>query len=359
MNYPMVFYPEAIVKFSRQNPLVLPENQQVYVSCANSLSDLEDQARTSNKSAITPQPFKLPKLLSIKFLWSIWVLWLASTIALTVIAAAWGLSWLELLLFFGAYSCIIAAVYIYVLNCRSQFLSGYKRELFDNNQQKALCRDRQLLSGIQVKEAISKEMAQQMPQSNLSIEPTNRLQLRYKALANLMKSRVSSIGNSKAQQGVSERKFWLYLQQYFPTAVQGVEFKIPMSHKSYSADFIVLHLQSRIGIDIEIDEPYCGRSKKPTHCCDADSDIRRNQLFLEWNWIVIRFTEKQVVQAPLSCCKFIALAIAEVTGDRSFLEQLKTEPDLLPVKPWTTREARVMAKSNYRLTYLPKFGAIS
>ena len=95
------------------------------------------------------------------------------------------------------------------------------------------------------------------------------------------------------------------------------------------------------------------RSKKPTHCCDGDSDIRRNQLFLEWNWIVIRFTEKQVVQAPLSCCKFIATVIAAVTGDRSCLKPLESEPDLLSVKPWTTASARQMAKSNYRLSYLP------
>jgi hypothetical protein len=84
--------------------------------------------------------------------------------------------------------------------------------------------------------------------------------------------------------------------------------------------------------------------------------MRRNQLFLEWNWIVVRFTEKQVVQAPLSCCKFLAQALAFVTGDRSYLKQLETEPDLLSVKPWTTREARAMAKRNYRLTYLPGFG---
>jgi hypothetical protein len=147
-----------------------------------------------------------------------------------------------------------------------------------------------------------------------------------------------------------------YLQQYFEEVVQAAEFKIPSSQRSYSADFTVIHTPSGIGIDVEIDEPYAGKSKKPTHCCDADSDMRRNQLFLEWNWIVVRFTEKQVVQAPLSCCKFLAQAIAFVTGDRSYLKQLETEPDLLSVKPWTTREARAMAKSNYRLTYLPGFG---
>jgi hypothetical protein len=152
---------------------------------------------------------------------------------------------------------------------------------------------------------------------------------------------------------VSEERFLQYLQQYFEEVVQAAEFKIPSSQRSYSADFTVIHTPSGIGIDVEIDEPYAGKSKKPTHCCDADSDMRRNQLFLEWNWIVVRFTEKQVVQAPLSCCKFLAIAIAFVTGDRSSYKLLEFEPDLLPVKPWTTAEARKMAKINYRLSYLP------
>ena len=131
--------------------------------------------------------------------------------------------------------------------------------------------------------------------AKLELDSRNRL------LKDLMSLRVSPHGTSQARQGVSEERFMQYLQQYFEEVVQVAEFKIPSSQRSYSADFTVIHTPSGIGIDVEIDEPYAGKSKKPTHCCDADSDMRRNQLFLEWNWIVVRFTEKQVVQAPLSC----------------------------------------------------------
>jgi len=93
-----------------------------------------------------------------------------------------------------------------------------------------------------------------------------------------MSLRVSSTGISQARQGVSEERFMQYLQQYFEEVVQAAEFKIPSSGRSYSADFTVIHTPSGIGIDVEIDEPYAGKSKKPTHCCDADSDMRRNQL---------------------------------------------------------------------------------
>jgi hypothetical protein len=257
------------------------------------------------------------------------------------------------LLVVAAYSCLIAAAYSYVFGCRQKLLSRYKQQVLEYNQQNIL--SHQHLSSNKQQEFSSFKVEKEGLQTGLKSAKIE-LDSRNRLLKDLMSLRVSPNGTSQARQGVSEERFMQYLQQYFEEVVQAAEFKIPSSQRSYSADFTVIHTPSGIGIDVEIDEPYAGKSKKPTHCCDADSDMRRNQLFLEWNWIVVRFTEKQVVQAPLSCCKFLAIAIAFVTGDRSYLKQLETEPDLLSVKPWTTREARAMAKSNYRLTYLPGFG---
>lgn len=198
------------------------------------------------------------------------------------------------------------------------------------------------------KQQISSEHPSELKAQESSIDSKSRCQL----LSDLMSNRVNPIGHSQARQGVSEGEFLRYLQCYFPSTLQGIQFKIPMSKKSYSADFTIVHSMSGIGIDVEVDEPYAGLSLKATHCWDEDTDCRRNQLFNEWGWIVVRFTERQVVQAPLSCCKFIAMVIAQVTGDRSYLELLESQPDLLPVKPWTTKEAKQMAKQRYRQSYL-------
>ena len=343
MSYPIILYPKLIRQFCHQYPL--PE---VSSSCATSSPIQETQQ--FEQSVVLSQPPQPPVVLPVKLLWLIWVFWLYGAIALGLLTIAWGWLWWELLLVVTAYSCLIGAAYSYVFSCRQKLLSRYKQQVIEYKEQEILSKRQQEVSSFK----LGRERLQTVSKS-----VRNDLQYRNRLLKELMSLRVSSTGISQAQQGVSEEKFLLSLQRYFKGVVQGAEFEIPSSRRSYSADFIVMHTPSGIGIDVEIDEPYAGKSKKPTHCCDVDRDIRRNQLFLEWNWIVVRFTEKQVVQAPLSCCKFIALAIAEVTGDRSFLEQLETEPDLLSVKPWTTREARAMAKSNYRLTYLPEFGADS
>ncbi|MEG3972526.1 hypothetical protein QUA00_33640 [Microcoleus sp. T2B6] len=358
MNYPIVFYPKVVMQFCHQYPL--PEATS---SCATS-SQLQE-TQQFGKPVVLLTPPQPPVVLPVKLLWLIWVSWLYGAIAFPLIAISWGWLWWEMLLVVAAYSCLIAAAYSYVFGCRQKMLSRYKQQVLEYNQQNILSQQ-EILSQ-------QKRLSQQETLSNKQQEFSSfklgkeglqtvftsvkiDLQHRNRLLKDLMSLRVSPNGTSQARQGVSEQRFLQYLQQYFEEVVQAAEFKIPLSQRSYSADFTVIHTPSGLGIDVEIDEPYAGKSKKPTHCCDADSDMRRNQLFLEWNWIVVRFTEKQVVQAPLSCCKFVAMAIAEVTGDRSYLKQLETEPDLLSVKPWTTREARAMAKSNYRLTYLSGFG---
>lgn len=163
-------------------------------------------------------------------------------------------------------------------------------------------------------------------------------------------------GNSTAKQGVSEREFFRHLLCAFPENVicQAVEFEIPGYPLRYSADFILYHRLSGLALDIEIDEPYTGDTGKPHHC--VDEDRIRNRFFLERNWGVVRFAEVQVVRHPWSCCKAIAQMIARLTGDDSVFMLLERLADVPLQKQWTRREARLMAKNNYRQSYLPKMG---
>jgi len=165
-------------------------------------------------------------------------------------------------------------------------------------------------------------------------------------------------GNGTAKQGVSEKEFFRHLLCAFPGNLicQAVEFEIPGYPQRYSADFILYHQSSGLALDIEIDEPYAGDTGKPHHCIDVDDDKIRNRFFLERNWGVVRFAEVQVVRHPWSCCKTIAQIIGRLTGDDSVFILLQRLADVPLQKQWTKREARLMAKNNYRQSYLPKMG---
>jgi hypothetical protein len=155
---------------------------------------------------------------------------------------------------------------------------------------------------------------------------------------------------------VSERHFFRHLLAAFPGNLicQAVEVEIFGYPFRYSADFISYHHSSGLALDIEIDEPYTGDAGKPHHCIDVDADKIRNRFLLGHNWVVIRFPEIQVVRYPWSCCKFIAQIITKLTGDDSLLMLLQRLADAPLQKCWTSCEARQMAKSNYRQSYLPK-----
>ena len=160
-------------------------------------------------------------------------------------------------------------------------------------------------------------------------------------------------GNSKAQVGFSEAKFYAYLTHYFKDKVKrGLTLNIPNFKHHYSPDFVYIDKSVNLYIDIEIDEPYAYNSKVATHFVGSSKDINRNNFFLNRNWLVIRFSEEQVVRYPQSCCKAIAKVIANVLGDNLYLSQFAMVTDLEPMKQWTESEAVYMADRNYRQTYL-------
>ena len=179
-----------------------------------------------------------------------------------------------------------------------------------------------------------------------------RLPHREKELYRWLQGKVlQPLGQSDAPTGVSEKAFYQLTKRVFPNIVQGVAFHNPKFPHPYSADFLIVHT-SGLSIDIEIDEPYVGNTKAPHHCIDQGKDNIRNQFFTNNNWVVIRFSEKQVVKHPYRCCKVIAQVIFRVSGDFTFLSQLNNVPSLPPEPMWTIKQAKKWASVNYRRTYL-------
>jgi hypothetical protein len=167
------------------------------------------------------------------------------------------------------------------------------------------------------------------------------------------------IRNYKEQQGYSEQFFSSFLKYYFDHTIQDSK-KIDLSNSSSKkkprasripiVDFAYI---GKICIDIEIDEPYTERGgngqRIPIH---YPSDNQwKDDLFTEHDWFVIRFSEKQIIEQPESCCKAIAKLIADTTLDSSFLNRFINIPDVNPDPRWTEDRAKEMGKTNYRLSY--------
>lgn len=157
----------------------------------------------------------------------------------------------------------------------------------------------------------------------------------------------------KAPKGHSETQFELDLWQYFPQRIHtGLLMPRPGQAQPYVPDFAYIDPSLNLHIDIEVDEPYTHDTRQPLHYLGAEKDDRRNQFFLDAGWVVIRFSEQQVVKSPMSCCKAIASTIAAITADNTLMTPFRQVPTLKPSPRWSYEEAQVMATQASRSQYL-------
>lgn len=147
--------------------------------------------------------------------------------------------------------------------------------------------------------------------------------------------------------GVSEEAFFNFLRS------QDVNFYKNHSlieeeglESYYVPDLVYFNRSNGLVIDIEIDEPYLGADGTPIHYEGYD-DVR-NKFFRKNGWIIVRFTEEQVVNDPTRCYEFIKNLV-----DRILLGKLEIEYSKIERFPqWTKDEGHKLAFSRYRNRYL-------
>lgn len=163
------------------------------------------------------------------------------------------------------------------------------------------------------------------------------------------------ISKAEAPKGVSEQYFLGFLRKYFPDCELTTDYFALNAKIGYTTDFSLITADQKLGIDIEIDEPYEGKNKTPHHCTDNNKDRNRNHYLLEKGWVVIRLSEYQVVHYPQSCCHLIAELLAKLGYD-SYLLALTNVMALPKDTTWSSVTVKPMIARKYRELYLDKAG---
>jgi hypothetical protein len=159
--------------------------------------------------------------------------------------------------------------------------------------------------------------------------------------------------NKGVLKGKSEYYFYSYLKDAFPEKIH-IDKVAEIFHYSntYQADIIYWDCSKKIAIDIEIDEPYELFTRKPIHCIKFgfEPDRRRDDYFLQnLNWIVLRFTEEQVIKYPDECIAVISEIINKVENIKPLSI---TFPTYFLRERWTEIESTKMARERFRESYL-------
>jgi len=155
------------------------------------------------------------------------------------------------------------------------------------------------------------------------------------------------------QRGYKDMDFYTLIKSEFRDLVteSEVHLTIPFYNKPYEPDILLIDENLNLYIDIEIDEPYDGYYRFPTH--EQGKDDTRDSFFTECGWIVIRFTERQVHEQPDKCLNYIRRVLNSIYNGT-------IAPTACPimVPQWDYQQAIRWEKEFYREKYLgiEKFG---
>jgi len=126
---------------------------------------------------------------------------------------------------------------------------------------------------------------------------------------------------------------------------------IPNFNKPYEPDIVLFDKNLNLYIDIEIDEPYDGYYRYPTHCTNIEEEVKqdnvRDLFFTESGWIVIRFTEKQVHCQSNDCICYIKNVLNSIYN-RDFISNTNCEKE----NQWDYNQCIQWQKIFYREKYL-------
>jgi hypothetical protein len=126
---------------------------------------------------------------------------------------------------------------------------------------------------------------------------------------------------------------------------------IPFFNRPYEPDLVLIDKNLNLYVDIEIDEPYDGYYRCPTH--EVEKDDTRDLFFTESGWVVIRFTERQVHTQEAECIAYIKDVLNSI-----YTYRLDVSSNCVFESQWDYQQAVRWQKDNYREKYLgiEKFG---
>ena len=162
--------------------------------------------------------------------------------------------------------------------------------------------------------------------------------------------------------GFKEEDFYKAIKHKFASleVTNDVHITIPYFNRPYEPDIVLIDKKLNLYVDIEIDEPYDGYYRFPTHEFTQDDageiskkDDTRDLFFTESGWVVIRFTERQVHLLQEECLAYIQDVLNSI-----YTYKLEETSNCNSESQWDYQSAVRWEKQHYREKYLgiEKFG---
>ena len=158
------------------------------------------------------------------------------------------------------------------------------------------------------------------------------------------------------RRGFTEQMFEDYLKANLTKSfsiIGNAEILLGDECRPYEPDIAIIASSNKnIRIDIEIDEPYNGVTREPTHFIGCGDEFRDLNL-VNAGWIVMRFTEEQIFCEKDLCLNEIYRLLVSLDSNYAFeILNFTKNLNLGSKKFWTELDAKLMAANNFRESYL-------
>lgn len=158
------------------------------------------------------------------------------------------------------------------------------------------------------------------------------------------------------RRGYTEQLFEVFIKSHMPNSfniIGNAEILLGDECRPYEPDIaIIASSDKNIRIDIEIDEPYNGVTREPTHFIGCGDEFRDLNL-VNAGWIVMRFTEEQIFCEKETCLNEIYRLLWSLDSNYVFeILDFNKNLNLGRKKFWTELDAKLMAANNFREAYL-------
>jgi hypothetical protein len=222
----------------------------------------------------------------------------------------------------------------------------YTRIYLDENEYNEKLKKFALLLKNEVSE-INKKKSKEIKLKN-DILNKNRNSISEKIFRSCLKSEIEiKLNNLNENRGKTELFFLEKLYDFFGNQIK-IDASPNVGSNPFQPDYILICNITGLHINIEIDEPYSAKNGIPIHH-ERSNDSKRNDFFSEINWIVIRFSEQQIIQETNACCNLISNVINSIINkNNSYSHNVTLQ------KKWSYEEAQIMKNKNIRNSYLPQ-----
>lgn len=154
-----------------------------------------------------------------------------------------------------------------------------------------------------------------------------------------MTTKLNSLNTgSSIDPGIAVKKLVARLALLYPQIL-----KVGLKFPDFLQTAILLHINNRVIINIEVDEPYNRDTRQEMNFIGSDSE-KRDIICSEKNLFVLRFTESQVTYALSECVSIVQeLVLFTQSANTQHLLNIREVSKSIEVLCWTKEEARIMA----------------